>query len=403
MTLPTAPGFDARRWSPGQIRGQIGDRIDAAHRVLRDRSDYWYRAPGRIDQAWVCKGGCMQFRPGQLQYFVTVAEEGQITRAARRLHVAQPALSQSIAQLEAGIGLKLLDRHARGVTLTRAGEKFFDRARVAVAAERDAFETARSLARDQSGTIEFGFLGAPPGLDSPVPLAAFSQQHPSIEIRFRELSFPVSSTSSWLSEVDVAVCHLPPADPGVWATLLRSEPRVVLAPRQHPLTHADALRVEDVLDETFIGFHPSTDPAWAGFWSLDDHRGMPPRLLTGDRAANPQEVLAALAMRSAITTVPASVARVIASVLPGMAAIPLRSARPCSIMLVGHETRTNRLVSAIVAFAQAWGPLDTQDSAVGADGAVANAVTSGTILSSRSPDGSPDGSRAGAPIPSRRR
>ena len=305
----------------------------------------------------------MQFRPGQLQYFVTVAEEGQITRAARKLHIAQPALSQSIAQLEAGIGLKLLDRHARGVTLTDAGKKFFNRARLAAAAERDALETAQSLARDQSGTIEFGFLGAPPGLDSPVPLAAFSQQHPSIELRFRELSFPSSPTSAWLSEVDVGVCHLPPADPGVWAQVLRKEPRVVLAPRQHPLAQADEVAVEDVLDETFICFHPSTDPTWAGFWSLDDHRGTPPRRLTGDQAANPQEVLASLAVRSAITTVPASVARVIVSVLPGVAAIPLRGAQACSIVLVGHKAQTNQLVSAIVAFAGAWRPLEAETRA----------------------------------------
>jgi DNA-binding transcriptional LysR family regulator len=329
----------------------------------------------------------MQFRPGQLQYFVTVAEEGQITRAARKLHIAQPALSQSIAQLEARIGLKLLDRHARGVTLTRAGEKFFATACVAVAAERDALETARSLARDQAGTIEFGFLGAPPGLDSPVPLAAFSHQHPAIELRFRELSFPFSPTSSWLSEVDVAVCHLPPADADVWTELLRNEPRVVLAPRQHPLACAQELFVDDVLDETFIGFHPSTDDAWAGFWSLDDHRGEPPREQTGDRAANPQEVLASLAVRSAITTVPASVARVIASVLPGVVAVPLVDAQPCSIVLIGHKVQTNQLVAAIVAFARAWGPLATESLATEGQGAaesglLADAETSETLQDS---------------------
>jgi DNA-binding transcriptional LysR family regulator len=323
------------------------------------------------------KGGCMQFRPGQLQYFVTVAEEGQITRAAKKLHIAQPALSQSIAQLEDGIGLKLLDRHARGVTLTDAGKKFLDSALVAVAAERDALATAQSLARDQSGTIEFGFLGAPPGLDSPVSLAAFSRQHPSIDIRFRELSFPRSPTSSWLSEVDVGVCHLPPADDAIWAELLREEPRVVLVPSRHRLADADELRVEDILDETFIGLHPLTDPTWGGFWSLDDHRGTPPRQLTSDRAANAQEVLASLAVRPAITTVPASVAPVIVSVLPGVSAIPLRGARPCSIMLIGHKTQTNQLVSAIVAFAQAWGPLEAVSVAGRANGHVAKSEISG--------------------------
>jgi LysR family transcriptional regulator, hca operon transcriptional activator len=322
---------------------------------VRRRSADWYRAVFEskkhhdASREWL-----IQFRPGQLQYFVAVAKEGQITRAARKLHIAQPALSQSIAQLEAEIGLKLLDRHARGVTLTEAGERLFDTALAAVAAERDAFETAQSLARDQSGTIEFGFLGAPPGLDSPVPLTAFAQQHPSIDIRYRELSFPFTPTSSWISEVDVAVCHLPPDDPSVWTHVLRREPRVVLAPERHRLAQATEVAVDEILDETFIGLHPSTDPSWAGFWSLDDYRGGPPRQFSVDRAINAQEVLASLAVRSAITTVPASVARVIVSVLPGVAAVPLRGADPCTIVLVGHEARENRLVPALLAFARTW-------------------------------------------------
>ncbi len=297
----------------------------------------------------------MSFRSGQLQQFIAVAEEGQITRAARRLHVAQPALSQSIAQLEAHVGVSLLNRHSRGVTLTVAGETFLGRARVAVAAERDALETARSLARSQSGTIEFGFLGAPPGLDSPAPLLAFAQQHPAIDVRYRELPFPSEPTSAWLSEVDVAVCHRPPADARVWVESLRVEPRVVLAPKSHHLAQASELSVEQVLEETFIGLHPSIAAAWAGFWSLDDHRGAPPRDVTGDRAVNPQEVLASLAVRRAITTVPASVAKVIVNVLPTVAAIPLLDADPCSIVLTGHVDRANQLVSSLVAFARAWG------------------------------------------------
>jgi len=60
----------------------------------------------------------------QIQYFVAVAEEEQITRAARKLHLAQPALSQAIAQLESQLGVALLERHAHGVTLTAAGEAF---------------------------------------------------------------------------------------------------------------------------------------------------------------------------------------------------------------------------------------------------------------------------------------
>jgi hypothetical protein len=83
-----------------------------------------------------------------------------------------------------------------------------------------------------------------------------------------------------------------------------------------------------------------------------------------DRAANAQEVLASLAVRTVITTVPASVARVIVNVLPGVAAVPLRGADPCTIVLVGHEARENRLVPALLAFARTWqGPEATGDLA----------------------------------------
>jgi DNA-binding transcriptional LysR family regulator len=294
----------------------------------------------------------MPFRRGQLRYFVTVAEEGQITRAARRLNVAQPALSHAIAQLESELGLALLQRHPRGVTLTAAGEQFYEKARLAVAAASDAAQSARSFSRAQRGTIEFGFVGTPPGLDSPAPLEAFAGLHPDIDIRYQELAFPSAPISSWLEQVDIAVCHRPPAHPDVWTQALRLEPRAVLAPSRHPLARRDQLAVAEVIDETFIGLHPSVEPTWAGFWSLDDHRHGPPRDVTLDRAANPQEVLAALTVRRAITTVPATVASLIPAVVNGVVAIPLRDAEPAVVVLVGHANRKNPLVGAFTTFAQ---------------------------------------------------
>jgi DNA-binding transcriptional LysR family regulator len=297
----------------------------------------------------------MNFKRGHLLYFVTVAEEGQITRAARKLNLAQPALSQAIAQLESDLGFKLLERHARGVTLTRAGEAFLVNARAAVFAWSDAAATAQSIARVRRGTIEFGFVGVPPGLDSPELLELFSRTYPEIDVCYRELPFPSALTSSWLGEVDMAVCHRPPLESDVWAHVLRTESRVVLAPRQHPLAKQAELSLDEVLDETFIGLHPGVEPAWAGFWSLDDHRGAPPRRVTADRAANPHEVLAALAVRRAITTVPASVAGLIPDLLAGVVAIPLRDADPATIVLVGHEDRANPLVETLLTFARGLG------------------------------------------------
>jgi DNA-binding transcriptional LysR family regulator len=286
----------------------------------------------------------------QMQYFVAIAEEGQMTRAALRLHLAQPALSQAMAQLEHQLGVQLLERHAHGVSLTEAGEAFLAKARPALEAVAEAEWAVQPLRPATGGVIEFGFLGVPPGLDGPGPLEDFSRTHPATEVRFRELPFPFVPTTSWLAEVDVAVCHVPPVDPGVWTLELHREPRVVLAPTRHPLAQRGELCVEDVLEETFVGFHPSVEPTWAGFWSLDDHRGSPPKHVTLDRAHNPQELLASLAVRCAIATAPAFAAQVLSNVPTGVVAIPLRDADPSRIMLVGHADCSNPNVAALRAF-----------------------------------------------------
>jgi DNA-binding transcriptional LysR family regulator len=293
----------------------------------------------------------MAFRRGHLEYFVAVAEEGQVTSAARRLGVAQPAVSQAIAQLESETGLQLLERHARGVRLTAAGESFYAKARLAVAATGDAMSTARSLARAQQGTIEFGFLGAPPSIEGRIEMEGFAMAYPDIDVRYRDLPFPTRSTSAWLGEVDVAACHLPPTDEAVWCKVIRREPRIALIPGEHPLAGREHLDVAEVLDETYIGFDPSVDPDWAGFWCLNDHRGGPPERMTGDCAGNPQEVLAALGAGSAITVVPRAAANVLSNVLASTRAIPLRDAEPARIALVGHRDQRNPLVAALLSYA----------------------------------------------------
>jgi DNA-binding transcriptional LysR family regulator len=290
------------------------------------------------------------FRPNQLHYFVTVADEGQITRAARKLHVAQPALSQAIAQLEAQVGLQLFERHPQGVSLTPEGQTFYEKAVIAVAATSEAEQTARMLARSQTQLVEFGFVVAAPGLHSPGPLKGLTEAHPEIEIRYREMSFPFTPTRAWLSDVDIAACHLPPADPEVWTFPLRRELRAVLVAKDHPLAGRDALRVEDVLDEMFIGFDPAADQEWAGFWSLDDHRGGPPRNVTEDRVANGQEVLAALALRTAITTAPAVVGTLLTGLQTGVVTIPLVDAKPSDVVLVGRNDRRTPPVDTMLAF-----------------------------------------------------
>jgi DNA-binding transcriptional LysR family regulator len=280
----------------------------------------------------------MSLKTDQLRYFVTVADEGQITRAAKKLYIAQPALSQAIAQLESELGLQLLERHAKGVRLTSAGEAFLEKARAVVETEREVSLTAASLARAAKGTIEVGFIGPPPPLIAPELFTSFGAAHPDCEVTFRELPFPHGETRRWLESVDVAMCQTPAMEDVIDAVPVRVEPRAVVLGDTHPLADEGELRVSQVLDETFISYGTNVQPAWAGFHSLDDHRGGPPASLTADHVATALEMLGRLAIpHDAVTVLPVGDARLIEQVLPGVRAVELVDAEPATVSLVASR------------------------------------------------------------------
>jgi DNA-binding transcriptional LysR family regulator len=291
------------------------------------------------------------FRRRSLEYFVTVAEEGRVSVAAQKLHIAQPALSQAISKLESDVGFELLQRHARGVTLTPAGVVFLEKARLALAAEEDALLTAEALARAQRGAIVIGCIGLPPALLHPGLFAAFAAGHPDVELELQDLPFPTLPTASWLRGVDVAVTTRPAEDPEVLCQPLSAEPRVVLATKDHHLAARRELAVADVLDETFVGFHPSVDPEWAGLWSLDDHRGAPTARLVG-KAGTAQERFTCLVSGEGIAVLPRCHASLLVNVLPALSAIPLADAAPTVLALAGRKDRHSSLVGAMFSMAR---------------------------------------------------
>ena len=164
-----------------------------------------------------------------LRYFVAVADHGQMIAAAGALHVAQPAVSQTICHLERELGVALFERHPRGVTLTRAGEELLPKARAAISSTDEAFQTARAHAREQRNQLLVGF-GPLLTTNATEILAAYERAQPSIDVEIRQFDFGGQIEAVSRRQVDVAF---------VWAAF--EERDVVLAPghRRRILEHWD--------------------------------------------------------------------------------------------------------------------------------------------------------------------
>jgi DNA-binding transcriptional LysR family regulator len=150
-----------------------------------------------------------------LRYFVAVAHDGQMTRAARRLQLAQPALSQAIARLESQVGVRLLDRTPRGVTVTPAGEAFLEKAQATLAAVDEVKATARSWAREQEGRLHAGFMAMTPPMMAGDLVSRFMTAHPEVTIEWRQLGYPTLDARAWLSDFDAALIWFAPSAHGL--------------------------------------------------------------------------------------------------------------------------------------------------------------------------------------------
>jgi DNA-binding transcriptional LysR family regulator len=272
-----------------------------------------------------------------------------MTRAARRLQLAQPALSQAIARLEAQLGVRLLERNPRGVTVTAAGAAFLAKAEATLAAAEDMTATARAWARDQDERLHAGFMSMTPPMMAGDLFARFSAEHSKSVIEWRQLGYPTLDPRAWLGDSDVGLIWFAPTGPGLAGQAIRTSPLVVAMSPRHPLADRTELRVEEVLDETFPGIVDWCDPGWLGRWGLDAYRAGPARR-TDDGAVTPEEVASIVASGRAITTVPDIVAVPFEHL--GIRAIPLLDADPAVLMLVWPEGSATRLVADLAELAR---------------------------------------------------
>jgi DNA-binding transcriptional LysR family regulator len=192
-----------------------------------------------------------------LRYFLAVGEASNFTKAAAQLRVAQPALSRQIQDLEDEIGVDLLRRSSRGVTLTAEGKLFLEEVRELLKHADVSVERVRALARGQYGELHIGFAAVPTAEILPPTLAAFQKAVPGVKVLLHDLSSDelVAGLRSGTLELAIMVQPTGEQAAGIEFELLRSYPLGVVMSAAHPFARLKSIPLEKLAAEPIVGLN----------------------------------------------------------------------------------------------------------------------------------------------------
>ncbi|MFE3190725.1 LysR family transcriptional regulator [Nocardia sp. NPDC059240] len=267
-----------------------------------------------------------------LRYFAAVAEEGNLSRAAERLFVSQPALTKQIKQLEAQLGVQLFTRSKAGMALTDPGRALAARAPRVLGSWDEALTETRSAASRAASVLRVGYVASAANESTQPIIAEFTRRRPGWRVDMRQAAAWSNPTAGLIDgEVDVALLRLPfPGDHALRTQWLLTEPRWVALPAAHPLATRAAIEFHELWDEPFVAAPPETG-AWRDFWLATDERaGHPVRI--GAITDRTDDWLSAVANGYGIALAPASAARFFAR--PGIVYRPVTGVSPTRVGVV---------------------------------------------------------------------
>jgi DNA-binding transcriptional LysR family regulator len=273
----------------------------------------------------------------QLKYFLAVAEEKSFSRAAERLHISQPPLSQQIMKLEAELGVKLFARTTRSFELTVAGKALMAEAAELLAKMRITIDTIRQIDRGEVGRLRVGIVGSAMWGPIPTLLERFQSQFPRVSWTIHELGPNVQYDALKAKQIDVGFWREPRiSDDELRIDNLRQElcyrENVCVAlNEQHRLATQDAIELTDIANEPMLtlALDKSAFPRYLIECCVD--AGFAPSIF--QEANEPQTLLAMVGAGLGVTLMPETTSRV---GWPGVVFLPIRTRPPSANLYVTY-------------------------------------------------------------------
>ncbi len=226
-----------------------------------------------------------------LRYFIAVAEELNFSRAAERLHMAQPPLSQQIQDLETQVGLQLLERKKRPLQLTPAGEVFLEEVRLVLAQVERAIMTAHRASRGEIGRLVIGANSAITNSILPDILRTFRSRFADVDLVLRELTSKEQAQALCVDakrlidrhrQIDVGFDRLPISnqyDSTLNYLPILQEPLIIALPENHPLASHREIPLTALANEPFVLPAPELVPSYSQIINLCQQAGFFPKVV----------------------------------------------------------------------------------------------------------------------------
>jgi DNA-binding transcriptional LysR family regulator len=195
----------------------------------------------------------------EIECFIAVADELHFGRAARRLHLAQPTVSECIRRLERHIGGRLFDRSTRAVALTELGSSFLEEAREAYGRMETAYERVRTMAGCPAHALSVGAMAGDEDLVV-AATAAFTRVLPAISVQFEEMHTVDQIEAVAHGRIDAGVAWEPAERPDIALHMLGRAGYVAVVPQQHSLARRSMVTVDRLADEPLITWSRATNP-----------------------------------------------------------------------------------------------------------------------------------------------